>query len=131
VYRSFFITKKTTMDTQTFLQADLLQVVTTGRLWSIVAGLLGLTGLIIGIVALMRVSRNVNSAQRIGTIALVLASAGILLSIIHLARTTGGFGTGKGRAGAIVAIVIGLIGIIFSRLAITRSRRIAKRNTSG
>ncbi|HEX2629588.1 MAG TPA: DUF6223 family protein [Chitinophagaceae bacterium] len=119
------------MDTQTFLQADLLQVVTTGRLWSIVAGLLGLTGLIIGIVALMRVSRNVNSAQRIGTIALVLASAGILLSIIHLARTTGGFGTGKGRAGAIVAIVIGLIGIIFSRLAITRSRRIAKRNTSG
>jgi hypothetical protein len=119
------------MDMQTFLQTDsFLQVVTTGRLWSIVAGLLGLTGLIIGLMALNRSGRRIHSAQRMGTIALVLGSICIILSIIHLARTTGGFGTGKGRAGAIVALVIGLIGIIFSRLAVTRSRRMAKANTS-
>lgn len=117
------------MDIQTFLQADLLQVVTAGRLWSIVAGLLGLTGIIIGAIALTRGARNINSVQRTGTIALVLASIGILLSVIHLARTTGGFGTGKGRAGAIVAIIIGLIGIILSRIAVRRARRIGKRNT--
>lgn len=117
------------MDTQNFLQTDLfLQVVTTGRLWSIVAGLLGLTGLIIGLLALNRSARRTNSAQRMGTVALILSLICIALSVFHLARTTGGFGTGKGRAGAIVALVIGLTGIIFSRLAVARSRRIARVN---
>lgn len=115
-----------------FLHPDLfLQVVTTGRLWSIVAGLLGLIGLIIALMALARAARRTHSAQRMGTVALVLGSICIALSVFHLARTTGGFGTGKGRAGAIVALVIGLTGIIFSRLAVTRSRRIAKaKNTA-
>jgi len=119
------------MDAQTFLQVDLLQVITTGRLWSIVAALLGLTGLIIGAITLSRRVQNINSVERKGNIALVLASICILLSVLHLATTTGGFGTGKGRAGAIVAIVIGSIGIILNRLAVRRARGIGKRNTSG
>jgi hypothetical protein len=50
---------------------------------------------------------------------------GIVLSGLHLATTTGGFGTGKGRAGAIVAMIIGLTGTLLGWLALARSRRIA------
>ena len=110
------------------LQAELLQIITTGRLWSIVAGVVGLAGLIIGRIALLRSARNIRSAQRMGSVALIMGLISVIVSGYHLASTTGGFGTGKGRAGAIIAMIIGLIGIIFGRLALTRSRRIARRN---
>jgi hypothetical protein len=42
----------------------------------------------------------------------------MVLSVVHLANITGGFGTGGGKAGAIVAIVFGLIGTILSGLAL-------------
>jgi len=35
----------------------------------------------------------------------------MVLSVVHLRSSTGGFGTGSGRAGAIVALVLGLIGM--------------------
>ena len=37
--------------------------------------------------------------------------------------STGGFGTGGGRAGAIVTLVLGLIGMNLGGLALARSRR--------
>ena len=37
--------------------------------------------------------------------------------------STGGFGTGGGRNGSIVALVLGLIGINLGELALSRSRR--------
>jgi len=46
----------------------------------------------------------------------------IVLAGIHIANTTGGFGTGGGKAGAIVAIVLGLIATILSGIALTRFR---------
>ena len=39
-----------------------------------------------------------------------LGLVAIVLSILHLANTVGGFGSGGGKAGAIVALVLGLIG---------------------
>jgi hypothetical protein len=42
---------------------------------------------------------------------------------LHAANSAGGFGTGNGLAGAIVAIVLGLIGMSIGTLAVARSRR--------
>lgn len=107
------------------LEADLLQVLTTGRLWSIVAGLIGLTGIIIGRLALIRSARRISSARSMSIAAIVLGLISIAISLLHLASTTGGFGTGKGRAGAIVAIVLGLVSIIIGWRALARSHRIS------
>jgi hypothetical protein len=42
-----------------------------------------------------------------------------------MANSAGGFGTGNGLAGAIVALVLGLIGMVIGALALARSRRYA------
>jgi Family of unknown function (DUF6223) len=47
----------------------------------------------------------------------------MVLSGLHLARSSGGIGTGSGRLGAIVALVVGLIGTVLGGLALARSRR--------
>ena len=119
------------MDTQSFLHGDLLlQIITTGRLASITASLLGLSGVIIGRKALMRSSKGVKPGQSMGIAALVLGLIGVILGITHLASTTGGFGTGKGRAGAIVALLLGLTAIVLGALTLRRSQRIANRNST-
>jgi hypothetical protein len=48
----------------------------------------------------------------------------VSFSILHLTLSTGGFGTGSGKLGAIVAMVMGLIGAILGSLALARCRRI-------
>ena len=96
--------------------------ITPGRARALVAVALGLISLIIGGLA--------RSAGRIGTgsgragaiAALVLGLIGIVLSVVHIAGSTG-IGTGGGRAGAIVALVLGLIGMSLGGLALARSRR--------
>jgi hypothetical protein len=47
----------------------------------------------------------------------------MVLSVVHLGSSTGGFGTGSGRAGAFVALVLGLIGMNLGGLALARSHR--------
>jgi uncharacterized membrane protein len=118
------------MNMHSLLQVVFLQIITTGRLWSIVAGVVGLIGVVIGRLALIRSTHNIGSARRMGIVALGLGSIGVVLSVFHLASTTGGFGTGKGRAGAIVALIIGLIGTVLGWLALARSRRIARRSST-
>ncbi|HET6891711.1 MAG TPA: DUF6223 family protein, partial [Pyrinomonadaceae bacterium] len=76
---------------------------TAGRARAMVAVAVGLISSVIGGLALAR------SAGRIGTgngpagaiVALILGLIGMVLSVVHLAGSTG-FGTGGGRAGAIV-----------------------------
>jgi hypothetical protein len=41
---------------------------------------------------------------------------------VHLSTFTGAFGTGSGRAGAIVGLVLALIGMSLGGLAVARSR---------
>jgi len=87
--------------------------ITSGRAKSLVGGVLGLFSLIIGWRAKARLSNN-HSAKPFAITALVLGLVAIGLSIMHLANVTGGFGTGGGKAGAIVALVFGLVGAALS-----------------
>jgi hypothetical protein len=97
----------------------------SGRAGAQVAGLVALVGAITGGLALRAAKR----ARTVGVrdraiVALVLGAMGVFLGLLHLATTTGGFGTGNGRAGAIVAAVLGSIGVLLGRLALVRCGRI-------
>jgi hypothetical protein len=97
---------------------------TAGRLWSLVAVLLGLAGAVIGGLALAR------SAGRIGTgtgrrgaiVALAAGLAGAAIGGLIVAAADGGPGTGYGIVGGFVALVVGLIAMVLGGLALARSR---------
>ena len=55
--------------------------------------------------------------------ALVLAPIGLVVGGLVVATADGGFGTGHGLAGGIVAMIVGLIGTALGGLALSRSRR--------
>ncbi|GAA0734428.1 hypothetical protein Drose_34925 [Dactylosporangium roseum] len=92
----------------------------TGRLVPTVAAVIGLAGLVIGGLALARPGRT-------GTGRAVLALAAGLLSAlvgsVHGANAAGGLGTGNGLAGAVIAVVLGLAGVVVAGLALARARR--------
>ena len=83
---------------------------TSGRAKSLVGGVIGLVSLIISLRARSRASGQSGSRKSLSKIAVVLGLVAIILSVVHLALNTGGFGTGGGKAGAIVALVLGLAG---------------------
>jgi len=93
--------------------------ISSGRLWAIVAAVVGLTGVIFGWRALARSGH----ARRGAVVALAGGLIGMALSGLHLALSDGAIGTGNGRGGAIVALVVGLIGTVLGGLALVRSRR--------
>ncbi|MEQ4721510.1 DUF6223 family protein [Nonomuraea sp. B19D2] len=98
---------------------------TSGRLWSLVAALLGLIGVVIGGLALAR------SAGRIGTgngrrgaiVALAAGLAGLVIGGLVVAAADGGPGTGYGIVGGFIALAVGLIAMALGGLALARSRR--------
>ena len=97
--------------------------VTTGRLGSILIGVLGLASLIISLRNFRSSKKSASTTNRLSIIG--AASLGLLcvvLAAIHIVNSSGGFGTGSGKAGAIVAIVLGLAGIILSYLSLGRLR---------
>ena len=95
---------------------------TTGRLESILISLLGLTSLILSI-RHFRSSGNSSPRKRKGIMIAGLAGLiCIILASVHIANSTGGFGTGSGKAGAIVAIGLGLTAIILSGISLNRFR---------
>jgi hypothetical protein len=92
--------------------------ITTGRARSLVGGVLGLISLVIGWRAKARSAKEPGSGRSWSIAALGLGFISIILSVVHLATTIGGFGTGGGRAGAIVALVLGLTGVALGGLAL-------------
>ncbi|HWV29010.1 MAG TPA: DUF6223 family protein [Dyadobacter sp.] len=79
--------------------------ITAGRARSLIGGAIALVSLIVG----WRANKGNKRTQAI--IALSLAGGAIILSIIHLNTSAGAvFGSGSGKAGAIVALVLALIG---------------------
>jgi hypothetical protein len=97
---------------------------TAGRLWSLVAVLLGLAGAVIGGLALARSGRiGTGNGGRGAIVALVAGLIGMALGGLVVATSGGGIGTGNGLGGAIVALVVGLIGMVLGGLALARSRR--------
>lgn len=103
----------------------LLLIITTGRLISIAITVLGIISLIIARQALFRSPSSLGTARSKAITALVMGLAVVLLSIIHLSLSTGSFGTGSGKLGAIVAMLLGLTGSTLGALALKRVRRMA------
>lgn len=98
----------------------------SGRLGAIVAGLVGLAGVVIGGLALRSTGRLGTGPGRSGAIvALVAGLIGMALGGLVVATADGGIGTGNGRGGGIVALVVGLSGMVLGVLALARSRRTA------
>ncbi len=96
----------------------------SGRLGAIVAGLAGLTGVVIGGLALRSAGRTGTGSGRSGAIvALVAGLIGMALGGLVVATADGGIGTGNGLGGGIVALVVGLIGMTLGGLVVARSRR--------
>lgn len=95
---------------------------TPGRASSLIGAAMGLISIVSGGLAL-RSSARVLFKKRGAILALAGGLVCIVLSIVHLARVTGGFGTGSGKLGAIVAIVLGVTGTALGGIAMARYRR--------
>jgi Family of unknown function (DUF6223) len=100
---------------------------TTDRLWASAAAVLALTGVIIGGLALARVTGRirVGDGRIAATVALVMGLIGVIIGGPVLATADGGPGTGNGIVGAVMALVLGLIAMTVGGLALARSRRTA------
>ncbi|MFC8616049.1 DUF6223 family protein [Micromonospora purpureochromogenes] len=98
---------------------------TAGRLWSLVAALLGLVGVVIGGLAMARSAGRIGTGTR-GRGAIVALAAGLAAAVIGglvVAGADGGPGTGGGIVGGFVAVVVGLIAMVLGGLGLARSRR--------
>ncbi|QLQ38814.1 DUF6223 family protein [Micromonospora robiginosa] len=93
----------------------------SGRFGATAFALVSLAGVVIGGLAV----RRAGAGGRRALLAVATGLVGLVLSAVHLATTTGGFGTGQGRAGAIVGVVLGLVGVGLGGLALARARRTA------
>lgn len=98
---------------------------TAGRLWSLVAALLGLAGVVIGGLALARAAGRIGTGtgRRGAIMALVAGLAGAVIGGLVVAAADGGPGTGYGIVGGFVALVVGLIAMVLGGLVLARSRR--------
>jgi uncharacterized protein DUF6223 len=98
---------------------------TLRRLWATTAVLLGLSGVVIGGLALGRPANRFGAASgRLGAILALIA--GLLATInggLNLAIANGGPGTGNGVVGGAAAFVLGLIALALSGVALARRRR--------
>lgn len=104
----------------------LLLIITAGRLTSIAIGMLGLISLVIGRQALARSTASMRSRRPKAIATLVIGLTVVVLSVLHLSLSNGGLGTGSGKLGAIVAMLLGLIGSGLGCMALVRSRRMVK-----
>jgi hypothetical protein len=86
---------------------------TPGRLWSLIAAVLGLAGVIAGGLALAR--------GRGAVVALTGGPAAVLIGGWVVAAAKGGPGTGYGIVGGYAALVIGVVAIALGGLATARS----------
>ncbi|MFG1948773.1 DUF6223 family protein [Nonomuraea sp. NPDC048826] len=92
---------------------------TPGRLWSLVAGGVGLVGAVVGGLALRR-----PAAMRWGAVAALVAGlAGAVGGGLVVAAAEGGPGTGYGIVGGYVALAAGLVAMALGGLALARTRR--------
>ena len=92
-------------------------VLGVGRTVPTAAAVLALIGVGVGGWALAR------SGRRPAAIALVPSLIGVIVGGLHGANAAGGLGTGNGLAGAVIAVVLGGIGLVLGGLALARSRR--------
>ncbi|WP_263415242.1 DUF6223 family protein [Terriglobus albidus] len=98
--------------------------ITPRRLWATTPVALGLAGVIIGSMALVRSARQIGNRGRNGaTLALMAGVIAMVNGVLNLAIATGGPGTGNGVVGGAAAFVLGLTGTTLGALVLSRSRR--------
>ncbi|MEO6455442.1 MAG: DUF6223 family protein [Ginsengibacter sp.] len=91
---------------------------TAGRARALVGVVLGIISLIVGW------RSKIRSAKTGAKVALALGLITLIISVVHLSTSAGAvFGSGSGKAGAIVALVLALICITLGGLTL-RSRKI-------
>ena len=112
-------------DAAVFLQVS---GITEGRAATILPLVLGLLTLVVGWIALARSAKQIKISRLMSAITLATGLPGVLIGILHLVRATGAIGTGSGRLGAIVAMILCLVGMLLGVLASARSKRIAAGN---
>ena len=91
-----------------------------GRLWSVVGAVLGVTGVVVGGLALARSRGRIGRKGAIA--ALVAGLTGAVIGALVVAAAEGGPGTGYGIVGGYVALVVGVIAAVLGGLALARSR---------
>jgi hypothetical protein len=97
---------------------------TSGRAKSLIGVALGVSGLIIGWRTKARSKNKVNVSGTWPIAGLILGLSGVVLSVLQLTANTGGFGTGGGKAGAIVALLVGVCAIVLNILAL-RAKKVS------
>lgn len=96
-------------------------VVTSGRAQALLALVIGLLSAVVGGVSLVR-SRAAEKGRAGPAFALSAGALGAVLAALRIA-SSGAIGTGGGRLGAIVALVLALCGIALGGLALARRAR--------
>jgi hypothetical protein len=91
---------------------------TSARARSLVGGIIGIVSVVIGFRVRSRRNAIQDKTKIWRKVALALGVLAVVLSVIHLAGNTGAFGTGGGKAGAIVALVLGICGMIVNGVAL-------------
>ncbi|WP_276368745.1 DUF6223 family protein [Chryseolinea sp. H1M3-3] len=97
--------------------------ITTARAKSLIGVAVGLSSLIIGWRAKKRSAVGTRTQRHWAITALALGLVALFLGVTHLANVTGGFGSGGGKAGAIVALFLGLIGASISWIALRSQQK--------
>jgi hypothetical protein len=95
-----------TKNSKLFNEGGYVKGLTTARVIGLVELLLGLSSMIIAI------RSKKFSATKSAKLALLLGLLAVVFSIVHFITAAGAvFGSGSGKAGAILAFVLGLVGI--------------------
>lgn len=93
-----------------------------GRFLATIAGVVALAGAAFAIFNLFRTSKPAAGKLKRAKIAIGVGVAACVYAGVHLTLFTGNFGAGDGRAGAILAIVFGLIAIVCGGLVLAKTR---------
>ncbi|HEX6356614.1 DUF6223 family protein [Actinophytocola sp.] len=101
------------------LAAASVYTMSAGRIGSIVGGLLGLAGVVVGWLAIRSTRRGR------AVLAVALGLVGMAVGGVVVATSDSGIGTGNGRGGAYVALLVGLVAVVLGGLALARVRRTA------
>ena len=93
------------------------QGLTAGRLWSLVAAVLAVSGVAAGAPALAR------SRRGWGRAAVAAGSAAVLVGALVVVTADGGPGSGSGIVGGALAAAVGAVAVVLGGLALARTRR--------
>jgi len=113
--KSFSQTSQNSDGTFTYVKG-----ITSGRAKALATVALGLISLLLAWRAKIRFTKNNSNRNGLVT-AFILSLLTIILSAVHLSTSAGAeFGSGSGKAGAIMAVLLGLAGAALSGLALRK-----------